>query len=141
MFVKFTYRTDFFQGFLVIDALVIFLFSYYLHYQQFWNNDDKNIKLIKQIMHSTTLTKTLVLEAMPWMNQLKWKSKINVHFWLATRKCKKSKNNILSVGLLIIPMNGCSPLTWNTPATEKFLTVNLKKTCTLRTLKTTTNQP
>ena len=74
MFVKFTYHTDFFQGFLVVDALVIFLFSYYLHYQQFWNNDDKNIKLIKQIMHSTTLTKTLVLEVMPWMNQLKWKS-------------------------------------------------------------------
>ena len=75
--------------------------------------------ICRQIIHCTTLTRTLLLEAMPWMNQLKSKSKkINVRFWFISKEERqKSKNNILSVSLLITPLNDFSPLTRNTPAT------------------------
>ena len=49
--------------------------------------------------------------------EMKVKKK-NVHFWFISKKERQnSKNNNLLVSLLIIPLNGCSPLTWNTPAT------------------------
>ena len=48
--------------------------------------------ICRQIIHCTTLTRTLLLEDMPWMNQLKSKSKkINVRFWFISKKERQKK--------------------------------------------------
>ena len=52
----------------------------------------KKKMICRQTMHCTTLTRTLLLEAMPWMNQLKSKSKkINVRFWFISKKERQKK--------------------------------------------------
>ena len=64
----------FFSGFLVVDS-VLCDFLILEQYMMIKRKKIKKIMICRQIMHCTTLTRTLVLEAMPWMNQLKRKSK------------------------------------------------------------------